>query len=73
LFNFLEIAAQLRTAGALSEVVDADELSQRVAHLWREPEIADAMRTAGQAVMQANQGALARLLVGLGRLIMGKP
>lgn len=69
LFNFLEIAAQLRAAGALSEVADADALAQRVAQLWREPETADAMRAAGLAVMQANQGALARLLAGLGRLL----
>ena len=69
LFNFLEIAAQLRAAGALSEVADADALAQRVAQLWREPETAEAMRTAGLAVMQANQGALARLLAGLGRLL----
>jgi 3-deoxy-D-manno-octulosonic-acid transferase len=69
LFNFLEIAAQLRAAGALSEVVDAACLAQRVAQLWREPETANAMSAAGQAVMQANQGALARLLVGLRRLL----
>ena len=69
LFNFLEIAAQLRTAGALSEVADADGLAQRVAQLWREPATAEAMRTAGQAVMRANQGALARLLAGLARLL----
>ncbi|MFG0722843.1 lipid IV(A) 3-deoxy-D-manno-octulosonic acid transferase [Pseudomonas sp. GLN_6] len=69
LFNFLEIAAQLRAAGALSEVADANGLAQRVAQLWREPETALAMRDAGQAVMQANQGALARLLAGLGRLL----
>ncbi|MGG5871083.1 lipid IV(A) 3-deoxy-D-manno-octulosonic acid transferase [Pseudomonas peli] len=72
LFNFLEIAAQLRAAGALSEVVDADGLAQRVAQLWREPEAAQAMRDAGLAVMQANQGALARLLAGLGRLLAGR-
>ncbi|MCE5362072.1 lipid IV(A) 3-deoxy-D-manno-octulosonic acid transferase [Pseudomonas anguilliseptica] len=72
LFNFLEIAAQLRAAGALSEVADANGLAQRVAQLWREPETALAMRDAGQAVMQANQGALARLLAGLGRLLEGK-
>ncbi|WNF46329.1 lipid IV(A) 3-deoxy-D-manno-octulosonic acid transferase [Pseudomonas sp. SG20056] len=72
LFNFLEIAAQLRAAGALSEVVDADGLAQRVAQLWREPEAAQAMRNAGLAVMQANQGALARLLTGLGRLLAEK-
>lgn len=72
LFNFLEIAAQLRAAGALSEVIDANGLAQRVAQLWREPETALAMRDAGQAVMQANQGALARLLAGLRRLLEGK-
>lgn len=72
LFNFLEIAAQLRAAGALSEVADANGLAERVAQLWREPETALAMRDAGQAVMQANQGALARLLAGLGRLLEGK-
>lgn len=72
LFNFLEIAAQLRAAGALSGVTDANSLAQRVAQLWREPETALAMRDAGQAVMQANQGALARLLAGLGRLLEGK-
>ena len=72
LFNFLEIAAQLRAAGALSEVVDADALTQRVAQLWREPEAAQAMRNAGLAVMQANQGALARLLAGLGQLMKSK-
>ena len=69
LFNFLEIAAQLRAAGALGEVSDADGLAQRVAQLWHEPATAEAMRTAGQAVMRANQGALARLLAGLARLL----
>ncbi|WP_160013003.1 lipid IV(A) 3-deoxy-D-manno-octulosonic acid transferase [Pseudomonas sp. 8BK] len=72
LFNFLEIAAQLRAAGALSEVVDADGLAQRVAQLWREPDAAQAMRKAGLAVMRANQGALERLLAGLERLLKSK-
>lgn len=69
LFNFLEIAAQLREAGALLEVADADDLAQRVDLLWREPAEAQRMREAGLAVMQANQGALARLLAGLARLL----
>lgn len=69
LFNFLEIAAQLREAGALVEVADAQDLTQRVAQLWRVPGEAQAMRAAGLAVLQANQGALARLLAGLGRLL----
>jgi len=72
LFNFLDIAAQLRAAGALSEVADADALAQRVAQLWCKPEAAQAMRNAGLAVMQANQGALARLLAGLGQLMKNK-
>lgn len=69
LFNFLDIAAQLRDAGALSEVADAQGLARRVEQLWRQPAEAQAMRAAGLAVMQANQGALARLLTGLGRLL----
>ncbi len=69
LFNFLDIAAQLREAGALLEVGDARTLAQQVERLWREPEAAEAMREAGLAVLRANQGALARLLAGLGRLL----
>ena len=72
LFNFLEIAAQLREAGALREVADAGDLAQQIEQLWRAPEAAQAMRAAGLAVMQANQGALARLLAGLERLLKNK-
>jgi 3-deoxy-D-manno-octulosonic-acid transferase len=69
LFNFLEIAAQLREANALLEVADAAALASRVAELWREPARAARMHEAGLAVMRANQGALERLLGGLGRLL----
>ena len=69
LFNFLEIAAQLREAGALGEVADESQLAERVAELWREPGRAVQMGEAGLAVLQANQGALQRLLEGLGRLL----
>lgn len=72
LFNFLEIAAQLREAGALREVADAGDLAQQIEQLWRAPEAAQAMREAGLAVMQSNQGALARLLAGLERLLQDK-
>jgi 3-deoxy-D-manno-octulosonic-acid transferase len=72
LFNFLEIAAQLREAGGLREVADADDLAQQIEQLWRAPEAAQAMREAGLAVMQRNQGALARLLAGLERLVKSK-
>lgn len=69
LFNFLEIANQLREAGALLEVNDAGALAQQVAQLWQIPQQAAAMRAAGLAVMRANQGALERLLAALGLLI----
>jgi 3-deoxy-D-manno-octulosonic-acid transferase len=69
LFNFLEISAQLRAAGALREVQDAVQLAQVVSELWGDPAGAQAMRDAGLGVLKANQGALARLLAGLGRLL----
>ena len=69
LFNFLEIAAQLRSAGALVEVDDAQGLAVEVQRLFELPRDAQRMADAGLAVMRRNQGALQRLLDGLGRLI----
>lgn len=69
LFNFLEIAAQLRAAGALQEVEDAESLALAVQRLFELPRDAQRMAEAGLAVMRTNQGALQRLLDGLGRLI----
>ena len=69
LFNFLEISAQLRAAGALREVQDAAQLAQVVSELWGDPAGVQAMRDAGLGVLKANQGALERLLAGLGRLL----
>lgn len=69
LFNFLEIAVQLREAGALSEVEDATGLAQRIATLLDEPTETQRMSQAGLAVLKANQGALERLLEGLQRLL----
>ncbi|AYC34541.1 3-deoxy-D-manno-octulosonic acid transferase [Pseudomonas cavernae] len=69
LFNFLEIATQLREAGALLEVADAMTLAQALQRLWTEREMAQAMSAAGLAVLQANQGALEKLLAGLQRLV----
>ena len=68
-FNFLEITAQLLERGALSEVADADALGDQVAMLLSNPARAAEMRDAGLAVLKANQGALERLLNGLGRLL----
>ena len=69
LFNFLEIAAMLRNAGALEEVSDAAGLAATVQRLIEQPEQAKTMADAGLAVMKANQGALQKLLDGIGRLI----
>ncbi|WPN75241.1 lipid IV(A) 3-deoxy-D-manno-octulosonic acid transferase [Pseudomonas germanica] len=69
LFNFLDIAAQLREAGALAEVDDAEGLAVEVQRLFELPRDAQRMADAGLAVMRRNQGALQRLLDGLGRLI----
>ncbi len=69
LFNFLEIAAMLRDAGALAEVDDAQSLAQAVRRLIELPQDAQRMAQAGLNVMLANQGALQRLLDGLGRLL----
>ncbi|KMN11448.1 lipid IV(A) 3-deoxy-D-manno-octulosonic acid transferase [Pseudomonas helleri] len=69
LFNFLEIAALLRDAGALEEVDDANALAVAVRRLFELPQDARHMGQAGLNVMLANQGALQRLLDGLGRLL----
>lgn len=69
LFNFLEIAAQLRAASDLLEVSDAEMLYQHLANLFGEPDRAQQMAAGGLAVLQANQGSLERLLVGLERLL----
>jgi 3-deoxy-D-manno-octulosonic-acid transferase len=69
LFNFLEIAAQLRDAGALVEVSDAGQLAEQVSGLWADPVRGQTMREAGLGVLKANQGALERLLAGIARLL----
>jgi 3-deoxy-D-manno-octulosonic-acid transferase len=69
LFNFLEIAAMLRDAQALTEITDAPSLSAAVQRLFDQPQLAREMADAGLQVMKANQGALQRLLDGVGRLI----
>ncbi|HSC82029.1 MAG TPA: 3-deoxy-D-manno-octulosonic acid transferase, partial [Pseudomonas sp.] len=69
LFNFLEIATLLREAGDLLEVMDSAELHAAVQRLFAGPELAAQMAAAGEAVLRANRGALARLLAGLERCL----
>ncbi|MCC6076410.1 lipid IV(A) 3-deoxy-D-manno-octulosonic acid transferase [Pseudomonas sp. GCM10022188] len=69
LFNFLEIAAQLRAAGALLEVANGEELAAQLPILLGAPDRRRLMGSSGLDVLQASQGALALLLAGLGRLL----
>ncbi|RAU46411.1 MULTISPECIES: lipid IV(A) 3-deoxy-D-manno-octulosonic acid transferase [unclassified Pseudomonas] len=69
LFNFLEIAALLRNAGALKEASDAVGLAAAVQGLIEQPDQAKAMADAGLAVIKANHGALSKLLDGIGGLL----
>ena len=69
LFNFTEIASLLRDAGALQEIADAPALAAALDDLWQQPAHAEAMATAGLAVVKANQGALQRLLAGVQGLL----
>lgn len=62
MFNFLEIGAMLRQAGALVEVDDARGLATAVRQWIELPRDAVRSGEAGLAVMRANQGALKRLL-----------
>lgn len=73
LFNFLEIAALLRNAHSLNEVSDAASLCAAVQHLLEKPQQARDMADAGLEVMKANQGALQRLLDGLGKSLVERP
>jgi len=68
-FNFAEIAAQLEQAGALQNVTDAVSLYAALSALWDNPDKAQSMRRAAEAVLKRNQGALERLLDGLHPLI----
>ena len=68
-FNFLDISAMLKDAGALQSVDDSQALAAAVQRLVELPLDAKRMGEAGRAVMQANQGALQHLLDGLARLL----
>lgn len=61
-FNFLDIIGQMREAGALLEVADADSLAATLQRLWTDEALRSDMQAAGEQVLKANQGALQRLL-----------
>ena len=66
-FNFLEISELLEQAGALVEISDAASMAVQVNQWLSDASVAIAAGQAGQAVVQANQGALELLLEGVAR------
>lgn len=68
-FNFAEISDLLEQAGALVEVANAEAMAERVGGWLADPASARSAGVAGQAVVEANQGALERLLQGIARLL----
>ncbi|MCA0974127.1 lipid IV(A) 3-deoxy-D-manno-octulosonic acid transferase [Halomonas denitrificans] len=67
--NFADVAQALRDAGALVEVADAEELSERVAALLEDGEQRQRLSEAGQHVLDTHRGALDATLDGLDALI----
>lgn len=70
LFNFLEIAAQLREAGALVEVAGSEVLAGLLCRIFSAPALCQSMGCAGFDVLQANRGALGLLLEGVETLLL---
>ncbi|PCC97706.1 lipid IV(A) 3-deoxy-D-manno-octulosonic acid transferase [Halopseudomonas pelagia] len=64
-YNFAEISELLEGAGALRQVRDAKTLAAAVVKWLEQPVEARRAGTAGQTVVQNNQGALERLLHGI--------
>jgi 3-deoxy-D-manno-octulosonic-acid transferase len=64
-FNFAEVSELLEGAGALRTVVDARTLAEQVAEWLADPAAAQTAGAAGKTVVEANQGALERLLEGI--------
>ncbi len=58
--NFESIVRELREAGGVVQVRDADELWTRLAEYWRDPERGREMAAAGQKVLAQHRGASRR-------------
>lgn len=65
LFNFKEITNQLMAEDALVVVNNSQELFLQLKKLIEKPAVAEQMIQGGNHIMQANQGALQRLIAGI--------
>lgn len=68
LFNFAEASALLLQAGALTLCESADEIADAVVKLVEDPDQRSRQGAAARAVVDANRGALARLMALIERL-----
>ncbi len=62
MFNFQEISNLVLSGGAGVQVLDSAELSEVVVRLFQDPGMRDQYGSAGKAIIEANRGALARIL-----------
>ncbi|RTR05623.1 lipid IV(A) 3-deoxy-D-manno-octulosonic acid transferase [Halomonas nitroreducens] len=69
LANFEDVAEALREREALVEVADAAALAEALQALFADAPARERLAAAGQAVVEANRGALARTLAGLEHLL----
>ncbi|MBB3143045.1 lipid IV(A) 3-deoxy-D-manno-octulosonic acid transferase [Halomonas organivorans] len=72
LANFTDVAEALREQQALVEVTDAATLAEALMRLLGDAAERERLAAAGRAVVEANRGALAHTLEGLGRLLQAK-
>lgn len=69
-FNFAEVSRLLRQAGALQVVADSEELAAAVGGLLQNGRAASEAGSAARSVVEANRGALDRLLEVLDEVLM---
>lgn len=72
LANFSDVAETLREAGALVEVADGEALAQELVRLLGDERERQRLSHAGQAVVEANRGALAKTLEALDQYLLSK-
>lgn len=68
-FNFREISTLLRDAGALRQIVDADQLGDALIELADNEAERARWGNAARVVVENNRGALQRLLAAIGDLL----
>lgn len=69
LANFSDVAEVMREAGALVDIADGTALAEALARLLGDPAARRQLGDAGQRVVEANRGALARTMTGLAVLL----